>query len=209
MAKKGLAIIVSAPSGTGKTTVCARLRERMPGLRFKVSHTTRPPREGEVDGVHYHFISESEFQRRLKEGDFLEWARVHGHYYGTARQTVEDHLQRGEDLLMELDVQGVASLRAMEFDGVFIFILPPSLEELEKRLMKRGTEPPEKIRQRLETAKAEIIRYRLYDYVVTNHEVDDTVETVQTILKSEPFRSHRFQPESPDIQALIKTQVSV
>lgn len=207
--QKGLALIVSAPSGTGKTTVCGKLREQLPNLRFKISHTTRSPREGEQDGVHYHFISETEFQNGVQNGVFLEWAQVHTDHYGTRRDQVESSLRNGFDLLMELDVQGVTSLREQNFDGVFVLILPPSLAELEKRLVGRGTEPADKIKKRLDTAKNEIAQYKLYDYIVTNHEIDDTVLTLKNILHSERFKSTRFVSESQDIQSLINNPVKV
>lgn len=205
--KKGLALIVSAPSGTGKTTVCGKLREQLPDLRFKVSHTTREPRTGEQDGIHYHFISENDFQDGIQKGVFLEWAKVHTDHYGTRGDQVENSLSNGFDLLMELDVQGVTSLREQKFDGIFVLILPPSLAELEKRLVGRGTEPADKIKKRLDTAKSEIAQYKLYDYIVTNHEIDDTVLTLKNILQSERFKSNRFVPESQDIQSLINNKV--
>ncbi len=206
--QKGLALIVSAPSGTGKTTVCSKLREQLPDLQFKISHTTRQPRSGEQNGVHYHFISEAEFQNGISRDDFLEWAKVHTDLYGTHRDPVEQNLNQGKDLLMELDVQGVTSLREQKFDGVFVLILPPSLAELEKRLTGRGTEPPEKIKKRLDTAKHEIAQFKLYDYIVTNHEVEDTVQTLKSILQSEHCKRERFQPSSADIQALLDKTVT-
>ena len=199
----GLALIVSAPSGTGKTTVCGKLRELLPELGIKVSHTTRNPRTGEVDGVHYHFIDTKEFQEGVDRGDFLEWAQVHTDLYGTLRQPVEEQLSQGRDLLMELDVQGEASLREQNFPGIFVLILPPSLPELERRLVHRATETPEKIARRLETAKTEIARYPLYDYVVTNHVVEDTVQTMMAILHAERHRSTRYCPDNEEIRSLM------
>ncbi len=204
---QGLALIVSAPSGTGKTTVCGKLREQLPNLQFKVSDTTRQPRQGEEDGIHYHFVSDDEFQKGIKNGEYLEWAQVHTDHYGTRRRQVEQNLQQGYDLLMELDVQGVTSLREQNFDGVFVLILPPSLAELEKRLVGRGTESPEKIQKRLDTAKSEIAQYKLFDYIVTNNEVNETVSILKQILQSERFKAPRFQPESGDILSIIKSQV--
>ncbi|MFQ5481451.1 MAG: guanylate kinase [Nitrospinaceae bacterium] len=204
MSSTSLPIVVSAPSGTGKTTVCARLRGRHPNLKIKVSHTTRPPRPGEIDGVNYHFIQESDFQKSIQAGEFLEWAQVHGHYYGTCRRTVENHLQNGDDLLMELDVQGVETLRKIDFDAVYILILPPSFEELKQRLLQRGTEPPGQVEKRLKVAKTEIARYHLYDYVVTNHKIDSTVDTILAILHAEKNRTRRFHSPSEDIQSILK-----
>ncbi len=206
--KEGLALIVSAPSGTGKTTVCGKLRQQLPDLKFKVSHTTRTPRRGEEDGVHYHFISKDEFDEGVTRGDYLEWAKVHTDQYGTRRDQVEYYLNQGNDLLMELDVQGVASLREQDFCGVFVLILPPSLAELEKRLIGRGTEVAEKIQRRLITAKKEIAQYQLYDYIITNQEVDDTVQVLKSILSSEHYNRTRFNPGSDDIRALLNNPVN-
>ncbi|QPJ63126.1 MAG: guanylate kinase [Candidatus Nitronauta litoralis] len=203
---QGLALIVSAPSGTGKTTVCGKLREQIPDLRFKISDTTRQPREGEKDGIHYHFISEDTFQNGIKNGDYLEWAQVHTDHYGTRRNQIEQNLQQGYDLLMELDVQGVTSLREQNFDGIFVLILPPSLSELEKRLVGRGTESPEKIQKRLETAKSEIAQYKLFDYIVTNNEVNETVSVLNNILQSERFKTTRFRPKSDEILSIFNSQ---
>lgn len=203
--KNSLLIVLSAPSGTGKTTVCNRLRELHPDLKFSVSHTTRPPRGNEKDGVDYHFIDHEQFEAMLKEGEFLESAWVHGHHYGTAHSTVNRHREQGEDLVMELDPQGAASIRKLNLDAVFIFVLPPSLEELENRLRKRNTESEEKIAARLETGKMEISQYRLYDYIVTNHEVEATVQTLLCIIRAEKHRSSRFATDCPVIGGILKS----
>lgn len=203
--KKSLLVVLSAPSGTGKTTVCNRLRELMPDLKFSVSHTTRPPRPNERDGVDYHFIDHERFEAMLKKEEFLESAWVHGHHYGTARSTVARHQERGEDLILELDPQGAASIRKLNLDAVFIFVLPPSIAELERRLRKRNTESPEKIAARLETGKMEISQYHLYDYIVTNHEVEDTAQTILCILRAEKHRSSRYTTDCPVIGEILKS----
>lgn len=191
---KGIPFVVSAPSGTGKTTACKILREKFPELKFSVSHTTRPPRPNEVDGMCYHFISEAEFKKKVGQGEFLEWAKVHNNYYGTAMETLDSHINNGEDLLLDLDVQGVQSLKKMNFRGVFIFLLPPSLDELYNRLNKRGTESPEVIQQRIDVGKQEMALYQLYDYVVINSNLDETVTNLIAIIRAERCRANRHNP---------------
>ncbi|PIQ95669.1 MAG: guanylate kinase [Nitrospinae bacterium CG11_big_fil_rev_8_21_14_0_20_56_8] len=207
--RKGIPFVISAPSGTGKTTTCKLLRQRLPELGFSVSHTTRKPRQGEVHGVDYHFIPEEEFKRKIEQGDFLEYAQVHNHYYGTAFETVDRFTQNGDDILLELDVQGVETLRTKNYPAVYIFILPPSLEELKKRLTQRGTETAEKIQERIEVGKHEITRYTLYDYVTTNFVVEETVDNLVSIIHAERSRSSRYQPPCKDIAALLRSKASI
>lgn len=190
----GIPFVVSAPSGTGKTTACKILRERFPELKFSVSHTTRSPRHNEVDGKCYHFISEATFKDKIGKGEFLEWANVHNNYYGTTIETINAHIKKGEDLLLDLDVQGVQSLRKMSFDGVFIFLLPPSFDELYNRLKKRGTEPPDIIQQRIAVGKKEMAQYQLYDYVVINSNLEVTVDNLIAIIRAERCRATRHNP---------------
>ncbi|MZH46054.1 MAG: guanylate kinase [Nitrospinae bacterium] len=204
---QGLPIIFSAPSGTGKTTTCKILREKLPDLKVAVSHTTRDIRKGEKDGEDYNFVSTEEFENKIKNNDFLEWARVHDFYYGTSLQSADKLLKNGYDTLIELDVQGVETLRKMNYKGVFILILPPSLEEMEARLRKRGTDSEESIQRRLKTGKEEIKKYKMYDYVVTNNEIEGTVNTLLAIIKAEKTKVSKYCPGSPDIQALLKDEV--
>ena len=157
---KGFAIIISAPSGTGKTTICNSLRESIPDLKFTISHTTRKIREGEVDGVDYIFISKNEFKNKIKNNDFLEWAQVHDNYYGTSLESADTTINKGYDTLLEIDIQGVKSLRKMNYQGTYIIIFPPSIKELEVRLRKRGSDSEKKILQRVETGKKEIKKYK-------------------------------------------------
>ena len=199
MTQKGLPIIISAPSGTGKTTTCKRLIQRMPNLRIATSHTTRKIRDGETVGVDYFFISKKEFETKRDNKDFLEWAQVHTEYYGTSFESIEKPQQEGFDILLELDVQGVDSLRSMKFNGVYIFILPPSIEEMTKRLRKRGTETEESIEIRVNTGKEEIKKYKKYDYVITNFEV----ESILSIVQSEKSRVSHYIPTSDDIKELL------
>ncbi|MGP0629469.1 guanylate kinase [Nitrospina sp. 32_T5] len=202
---KSLLIVLSAPSGTGKTTICNRLREVRPEIKFSVSHTTRPPRQNERDGIDYHFINGERFEAMQKEGEFLESAWVHNHFYGTAHSTLIAHRDRGEDLILELDPQGAASIRKLNLDAVFIFILPPSLRELERRLRQRGTESEEKIIERLTAGKIEMGQYRLYDYIVANHNVEETVETLLCIFRAEKHRGSRFSTDCPVIGDILKS----
>ena len=204
---KGFALILSAPSGTGKTTTCRVLREKLPDLKISVSHTTRVIRKGEKEGLDYTFISQQEFEEKIKSKDFLEWAQVHNFYYGTSFQAADTSLENGHDTLLELDVQGVESLRAMDYEGIYILILPPSVEEMQARLTKRGTESEDHIRQRVETGKKEIKKYKIYDYVITNYVVEDTVSAILSILQAEKFRATHYQPTSPGIEALLKDGV--
>ena len=203
MESKGIIFILSAPSGTGKTTVCQLLKQKLPNLKLSISHTTREPREGETEDKDYHFISQNNFEKKIQNGEFLEWAKVFNNYYGTALESIGRHLNKGEDVLIELDVQGAQSLKKINYKAVFIFIMPPSLKELEVRLNKRGTENLNKIQYRLEESKKEIQQSTLYDYILTNIDVEETTNNLQSIITGEQFRKERYQPSSPDIKALI------
>ena len=203
MKKVGLPIIISAPSGTGKTTACKRLKQRLPNLKIATSHTTRKIRKGECQGVDYFFISKEEFESKKNNNDFLEWAKVHTEYYGTSFESIDKHRQNGFDILLELDIQGVNSLRNMNFEGIYIMILPPSIEEMTKRLKKRGTETEDDIERRLKTGKEEIKVYKKHDYVITNFEVEETVESILAIVRAEKSRVARYIPTSKDIKELL------
>ncbi|HJN99732.1 MAG TPA: guanylate kinase [Nitrospinaceae bacterium] len=207
MNSKGVVFILSAASGTGKTTTCKLLKQKLPELKFSVSHTTREARCGESEGVDYYFIPQKDFEEKIKRNEFLEWANVHNQYYGTAFETVERHRQNGEDLLIELDVQGAHSLRNINYKAVFIFIMPPSLKELEARLNKRNTEPPEIINDRLEVGKYEIKQFDIYDYILTNDKVEETAENLSSIIRAERCRKEMYQP-SPDLNALLNSKVN-
>ena len=204
---KGFAIILSAPSGTGKTTTCNLLREKLPDLKFAISHTTRTIRNGEKEGVDYFFITQKEFEDKIKNNDFLEWACVHNFYYGTSIQPSNTLLKNGCDTLLELDVQGVETLRKTQYQGIYILLLPPSIEEMKARLTKRGTNSEESILRRIETGKREIKKYKMYDYVITNHEVEHTVNAILSILQAEKVRVSHYSPSSPDIKELLKDGV--
>ena len=187
--RKGLLVLVSGPSGTGKGTVCNLLREKHPELAYSISATTRQPRPGEVDGVNYYFYDKAKFEAMIEAGELLEWANVYGNYYGTPKQAVLDRLEAGEDILLEIDTQGALNVMEAMPEGLYVFLLPPSLEELEKRLRGRGTETEESIARRLGAAKEEIGRAVKYRYVVVNDTVEKAEETIANIIAAEHNRS--------------------
>jgi len=190
--RRGLLLVVSSPSGAGKSSLSSELMSRHPELTLSVSATTRPPREGEKDGVHYHFLSESEFEKRKDAGWFYEWAKVHGNYYGTPKQAVIEILERGCDVLLDIDWQGAQQLHQhRDKDVVSIFILPPSMTELESRLRKRAQDTDAVIQGRLEGAADEITHWAEYDYVLLNDDFDATAAKMDTILRAERLKRFR------------------
>ncbi|MBC7104802.1 MAG: guanylate kinase [Firmicutes bacterium] len=184
----GLLLVVSGPSGAGKGTVCRLLRAREPQLWYSISATTRPPRRGEVAGRDYLFVSKEEFEDLIARGAFLEWARVYGHYYGTPRAPVEAALQEGKDVLLEIDTQGALQVKNKYPAAILVFLLPPSLSELQARITRRGTDTEEAIRARLEAASAELAYIYAYDYAVTNDDVEEAVRKIQAIMVAEKCR---------------------
>jgi guanylate kinase len=179
---RGLLVIVSSPSGAGKTTLCHRLMDEFPNLGFSVSYTTRRPRPNERDGVDYRFIDADTFVRMAEAGDFAEWAEVHGHRYGTPRAAVAEALEHGKDVLFDIDWQGGEQLkRKFAGDAVMIWVLPPTLEVLEERLRRRATDSAGDIARRLATAKQELRHYGLYDYLVVNDELEPAYLAVRSI----------------------------
>lgn len=184
--KKGNLIVISGPSGTGKGTVCKQLLAARPELAYSISATTRKPRPGEVNGKDYWFISKSEFEGLIMEKKLLEWAEVYGNYYGTPAMKVREVLESGKDVLLEIDTQGALNVQKMFLkEGTFIFLLPPSLAELEKRIRGRGTETEEAIQRRLGAAIEEIPRGNNYDYIITNDVVEDVVKKIIHIIEAE------------------------
>ncbi len=187
--RKGLLILISGPSGTGKGTVCDLLRQKHPEISYSISATTRQPRPGEQDGVNYYFYTKEKFREMIDQGQLLEWAEVYGNFYGTPKQKVLDRLDAGEDILLEIDTQGALNVMKVMPEGLFIFLLPPSLEELAARLKGRGTETEESLHRRLGAAVDEIKLATKYRYVVVNDKVEDAEETIANIIEAEHHRS--------------------
>jgi guanylate kinase len=197
--RRGLLFIVSAPSGAGKTTLVERLVQVLPNLRMSRSYTSRPARDGEHDGVDYNFISRTEFERRIKDCEFLEWADVFGNLYGTGAADVEKMLNAGQDVVLVIDVQGARQVKARGVDHSAIFVMPPSFQALERRLRGRSKDSEEQMQRRLDTARAEASSYVDYDYVIVNDELEPTVVRLQEIIAAERSRTHRMKPVVEDI----------
>lgn len=193
MNKRGLLLVFSGPSGAGKGTVVKELLRQQPDLRLSVSATTRAPREGEVHGEHYFFLSKEEFQAQIAAGQMLEYAQYCGNYYGTPAAPIEQWQQAGQDVLLEIEIQGGGQVKEKRPDCVGIFLLPPSLEELEARLRSRGTEEEDAIRTRMETAREELAGAAAYDYAVVNEDIPETVQTIRAILAAEKQRFFRMK----------------
>ena len=182
---RGLLIVISGASGTGKGTVCKRLLAEIPNLFYSISATTRPARVGETDGVEYFFLTVDEFKNWIAEGKFLEYAEVYGNFYGTPAHKIEERLKRGEDVLLEIDIQGALNVMQKRPEGVYIFLLPPTIEELKKRITNRGTESAETFARRIKAATNEIETGRKYQYAVVNDTVDAAVEKIKAIIAAE------------------------
>jgi guanylate kinase len=195
---KGLLIVISGPSGAGKGTICKALVEKHDDIFVSVSATTRNPREGEVDGVNYHFLSKQEFLERIAEDDFLEYAEVYGNYYGTPKSNVQEMLDSGKNVILEIDIQGALKVKERAEDGVFIFILPPSMEELKQRIIKRGSETPESLMTRFKSAYQEINYVSKYNYAVVNDTVELAVSKIEGILIAEKCRVDRIKEKILD-----------
>jgi guanylate kinase len=186
---KGKMFVISAPSGAGKTTLCNRIIRKVPDLRQSVSFTTRQPRRGEVNDNDYTFISEPEFKSMIGEGDFVEWAVVHGNYYGTSRRRLEDIMEAGSDVLLDIDIQGARQIRDSYSGGAYVFILPPSMDVLRDRLEKRGSNARDDMERRLSRAVEEIRDYGMFDYVIVNDVVKDAVKRLECVIAAERLRS--------------------
>lgn len=182
---KGLIFIISAPSGAGKTTLVRRVMEELPGLRFSVSYTTRPPRANEREGIDYHFVTPEVFREMIERDQFLEWAEVLGHYYGTAQIRGEALREEGVDLVLDIDTQGARKAKERLSHAVLIFLLPPSLDTLRERLVGRGLDSPETIEFRLAHAKRDLEEVHWYDHLIVNDQVEEAVQRLKTIMIEE------------------------
>jgi guanylate kinase len=202
VARRGILIVISAASGTGKTSLRRRLLETLTNTERSISYTTRKPRGDEIHGREYYFIDEQEFDRMIDAKEFIEWAEVFGHRYGTGLKAVKDQLATGVDVLLDIDVQGGAQIKELMPDALLIFLLPPSMAELRRRLVNRATDAPEVIERRLANAKVEIAQSRRYDFLVVNDEFDRAAADMRAIIQASRMRVNR-----PDdlVEALLST----
>ena len=193
MSKKGVLLVISGPSGAGKGTICKALLEKHKEIYLSVSATTREPRNGEVEGVNYFFLKKEDFLQKVEEGDFLEHAEVYGNCYGTPKSSVQKMIDEGRDVILEIDIQGALKVKENCEEGIFIFILPPSMEELKQRIIKRGSETPESLMRRFKSAYKEINYISKYNYAVVNDEVDTAVSKIEAIITAEKCRVDRMK----------------
>ena len=187
--KKGSLFVISAPSGAGKTTLCRKLLKKMPDMKLSVSYTTREPRKGEQNDVDYTFVTREKFKKMIDKGEFAEWAMVHGNLYGTSLKRIKDLNSRGYDIILDIDIHGAIQLRKNYDGALYIFVLPPSMEALEKRLVNRRTDSEEIIRNRLDNARAEISQYEHYDYIIINDNIDQAYKELESIVLSAKLRT--------------------
>lgn len=180
--KTGTLFILSAPSGTGKTTICNQVCQRVPHIVFSVSYTTRPPRPGERQGIDYYFVSKDEFERKIKEDKWAEWARVHDNYYGTSAEFLDSALARQQTVLLDIDVQGAAQIVKRYNGCVTVFIMPPSMEALQKRLESRQTDDPATIQKRMANAEKEIAQKDLYHHIIVNDDLQAAVDEMASLI---------------------------
>lgn len=193
--QKGLLIVLSGPSGVGKGTVCQALRKQATNLVYSVSATTRAPRPGEVEGVNYFFRTREQFEEMIRQDELLEWAEYVGNYYGTPARFVNETMASGKDVFLEIEVQGAMKVREKYPEAVFIFLAPPSLDELEKRITGRGTDDHEVIRQRMNVAIDEIKLMEQYDYIVVNDEIEHACRRIMSIIEAEHCKRERIIPQ--------------
>ena len=191
----GMLIVVSSPSGGGKGTLIDRVLQTVPGVSYSVSYTTRAPRGAEQDGREYFFVSAATFEGLIRQGEFLEWADVYGHLYGTSKAQVERERAAGKDIILEIDVQGAASIRQLIDDAVSVFILPPSFELLRDRLAARGTDSPADLERRLRGAPAEVEQYKCFQYVILNDDIDRASAQLASVIYAERARRKRQEPK--------------
>jgi guanylate kinase len=198
--RRGTLVVVSAPSGAGKTTLCHEVRTLVPDLYYSVSYTTRAPRAGETNGTDFFFVTEGAFTAMRARDEFAEWAEVHGHLYGTPAKALESALGRGLDVLLDIDTHGARQLRQRYPEAVSVFIMAPSMAELEARLRERNSNSPGDIARRLSRAKEEIAAWRQYDYLIINRDVKDAVDQLATIIQAERCRTSRLTLRFPDME---------
>lgn len=190
---RGVLIVISGPSGAGKGTICQELLNKNDNIYLSVSATTRSPREGEVDGVNYYFLTQEDFKSKVENKGFIEYANVHGNYYGTPKLNVEKMLEEGKDVILEIDIQGALQVKENFSEGVFIFILPPSMDELKRRIIKRGSETEESLMTRFKNAYKEINYVSKYNYAVVNDTLELAVSKVESIITAEKCRVDRIK----------------
>lgn len=188
---EGLLVVISGPSGAGKGTICRSLTENAKDLELSVSATTRAPRIGEIEGKNYYFIDVEEFKKRVENGEFLEYANVYDNYYGTPKEKVIEKLRTGRTVILEIDIQGALKVKKSHPEGVFIFVVPPSIDELQKRIITRATDTIEVIGKRMKCVKDELDYAKEYDYVVMNDSLEEAVSKIKSIIDVEKMRSHR------------------
>ena len=203
--RQGILFVVSAPSGAGKTSLCQELVSQLPDLRYSVSYTTRKPRPAEIADRHYHFVDEATFRDMIKEGAFLEWAEVYGNLYGTPRAPIKEWISQGIDVLLDIDTQGALQIRRHQPDAVSIYILPPSLEVLRRRLEDRKGDAPDEIARRLKKARDEVKHYRDYIYVIINEDFKFAVRQLEAIVLAERSRTALLDLSAVE-QALMEPQ---
>lgn len=199
MSNRGNVLILSAPSGSGKTSLAHRVLPRFEDLRFSVSHTTRSRRQGEQNGKEYFFITADEFEAMVRQDEFLEWAKVYGNYYGTSRQFVETLIEQGIDVLLDIDIQGARKVKELIPEAVMIFVMPPSFEVLESRLRGRGLDDEDVIEHRLQIARDEIKYYRMYDFVIINRDLERSVAELQSVITATRCRIERRRMRAEEI----------
>jgi guanylate kinase len=198
--RRGTLVVVSAPSGAGKTTLCHEVRSLVPDLYYSVSYTTRVPRPGEKNGADFFFVTEGQFTGMRGRDEFAEWAEVHGHFYGTPAKALESALGRGLDVLLDIDTHGARQLRQRYPEAVSVFVMAPSMAELEARLRERNSDSPGDIARRLSRAREEIAAWRQYDYLIINRDVKDAVDQLATVIQAERCRTSRLTLRFPDME---------
>src|SRR6266851_2039388 len=198
--RRGTLVVVSAPSGAGKTTLCHEVRTLVPDLYYSVSYTTRAPRHDEINGTDFHFITDGAFTAMRARDEFAEWAEVHGHLYGTPAKALESALGRGLDVLLDIDTHGARQLRQRYPEAVSVFVMAPSMKELEARLRERNSDAPVEIARRLTRAREEISAWRQYEYLIINRDVKEAVDQLATVIQAERWRTSRLTLKFPDVE---------